>query len=236
MTEQNIFVPEILYEDNHIIAINKKPSQIVQSDKTGDEPLVELLKKYIKQRDNKPGDVFVGVVHRLDRPVGGVIIFAKTSKSLVRLNELFRFGEVKKTYLAIVKNAPPKEQDILTHYLLRNEEQNKSYAYDFPKKNAKEARLEYTVIGKSDNYILLKIRLFTGRHHQIRCQLAAIGSPLKGDLKYGFDRANQDASISLIAYSISFIHPVKKEPISITTPLPNTDIWSVFEDAVTKMV
>jgi 23S rRNA pseudouridine1911/1915/1917 synthase len=232
MSEQDVFVPEILYEDNHIIAINKKSSQIVQSDKTGDEPLVELLKKFIKQRDNKPGDVFLGIVHRLDRPVGGVMIFAKTSKSLVRLNEMFRSGEVKKTYLAIVKNAPPKEHDVITHYLLRNEQQNKSYAHKFPVKNTKEARLEYTVVGKSDNYILLKIRLFTGRHHQIRCQLAAIGSPVKGDLKYGFDRSNKDASISLIAYSISFVHPVKKETISITAPLPNTDIWCFFKDTV----
>ncbi|MDR1130292.1 MAG: RNA pseudouridine synthase, partial [Prevotellaceae bacterium] len=197
MTEQDIFVPEILYEDNHIIAINKKSSQIVQGDKTGDEPLVELLKNFIKQRDNKPGDVYMGVVHRLDRPVGGVIIFAKTSKALSRLNDLFRAGEVNKTYFAIVKNAPPKEHDTLTHYLYRNEEKNRSYAYGFPKKNTKEARLEYTVAGKSDNYTLLKIRLFTGRHHQIRCQLAAIGSPIKGDLKYGFDRSNKDASISL---------------------------------------
>jgi 23S rRNA pseudouridine1911/1915/1917 synthase len=228
MAEQDIFVPEILYEDNHIIAINKKSSQIVQGDKTGDEPLVELLKNYIKQRDNKPGNVFMGVVHRLDRPVGGVIIFAKTSKSLSRLNDMFRAGEVNKTYLAIVKNAPPKEHDTLTHYLYRNEQQNKSYPYDYPKKNAKEARLEYTVAGKSDNYILLKIRLFTGRHHQIRCQLAAIGSPIKGDLKYGFDRSNKDASISLIAHSISFIHPVTQEQISITAPLPNTDVWNLL--------
>ncbi|MDR2382761.1 MAG: RluA family pseudouridine synthase, partial [Prevotellaceae bacterium] len=227
MVEQNIFVPEILYEDNHIIAINKKSSQIVQSDKTGDEPLVELLKKFIKERDNKPGDVFLGIVHRLDRPVGGVIIFAKTSKALSRMNDLFRAGEVKKTYLAIVKNAPPKEHDVLTHYLLRNEERNKSFAYDFHMKHTKEARLEYTVVGKSDNYILLKIRLFTGRHHQIRCQLAAIGSPIKGDLKYGFDRSNKDASISLIASSIAFVHPVKKETVNITAPLPNTDIWGV---------
>ncbi|MDR1886846.1 MAG: RluA family pseudouridine synthase [Prevotellaceae bacterium] len=228
MTEQDIFAPEILYEDNHIIAINKKPSQLIQSDKTGDEPLVELLKKFIKQRDNKPGDVFLGIVHRLDRPVGGVIVFAKTSKSLTRLNELFRTGEIKKTYLAIVKNAPPKEHDMLTHYLLRNEQQNKTYVYDFPAKNTKEAVLEYTVAGKSDNYILLKIRLFTGRHHQIRCQLAAIGSPIKGDLKYGFDRSNRDASISLVAHSISFVHPVKQEQVTITAPLPNTDVWQFF--------
>jgi 23S rRNA pseudouridine1911/1915/1917 synthase len=228
MTEQNIFVPEILYEDNHIIAINKKSSQIVQSDKTGDEPLVELLKNFIKQRDNKPGEVFLGIVHRLDRPVGGVIIFAKTSKALVRMNELFRAGEIKKIYLAIVKNPPPKPQDTITHYLLRNEERNKSYAYNSPIKRTKEARLEYTVVGKSDNYTLLKIRLFTGRHHQIRSQLSAIGSPVKGDLKYGFDRSNDDASISLIAYSISFVHPVKQEPVCITAPLPHSDIWNAF--------
>jgi 23S rRNA pseudouridine1911/1915/1917 synthase len=149
---------------------------------------------------------------------------------LVRLNDLFRYGKVKKTYLAIVKDAPPKENDIITHYLLRNEERNKSYAYRLPKKNTKEARLEYTVIAKSEKYILLKIRLFTGRHHQIRCQLAAVGSPLKGDLKYGFERSNKDASISLVAYSISFVHPVKNETISITAPFPNTDVWSFFKD------
>jgi len=229
MTEQNIFVPEILYEDNHIIAINKKPSQIVQGDKTGDEPLVELLKKFIKQRDNKPGDVFLGIVHRLDRPVGGVIMFAKTSKSLSRLNELYRTGEVHKTYLAIVKKTPPKEHDTLIHYLDRNEKLNKSFAYDMPKGDAKKAHLEYTVVGKSDNYTLLNIRLFTGRHHQIRCQLAAIGSPIKGDLKYGFDRSNKDADISLIAHSISFIHPIKKDRIDIVAPLPETDVWQFFK-------
>jgi 23S rRNA pseudouridine1911/1915/1917 synthase len=232
MEALDTFVPEILYEDNHIIAINKKPSQIVQSDKTGDEPLIELLKNFIKNRDDKPGDVFLRVVHRLDRPVGGVIIFAKTSKAVSRLNDMFRSGEIHKTYLAIVKNAPPKDHDFLTHYLFRNEERNKSYAYPFPKKNTKEARLEYTVIARSDNYILLKIRLFTGRHHQIRSQLAAIGCPVKGDLKYGFDRSNSDASISLVAYSISFVHPVKQETVSITAPLPNTDIWEFFNDII----
>jgi 23S rRNA pseudouridine1911/1915/1917 synthase len=235
MTGQSVFVPEILYEDNHIIAINKKSSQIVQGDKTGDVPLIELLKKFIKKRDNKPGDAFLGIVHRLDRPVGGVIIFAKTSKSLVRLNNLFRNGEIKKTYLAIINNLPPKEHDVLTHYLLRNEERNKSYAYNLPRKNTKEARLEYTVVGRSDNYILLKIRLFTGRHHQIRCQLAAIGAPIKGDLKYGFDRSNKDASISLVAYSISFIHPVKKDTVCITAPFPNTDVWSFFKDLTIEL-
>jgi 23S rRNA pseudouridine1911/1915/1917 synthase len=234
MEGQNIFIPDILYEDNHIIAINKKSSQIVQSDKTGDEPLVDLLKNFIKQRDNKPGEVFLGIVHRLDRPVGGVIIFAKTSKALVRMNELFRVGEIKKIYLAIVKNAPPKEHDIITHYLFRNEERNKSYAYNFHKKQTKEARLEYSVVGKSDNYTLLKIRLFTGRHHQIRCQLAAIGSPIKGDLKYGFAHSNDDASISLIAYSITFVHPVKQETVCITAPLPNADIWKFFSGEILK--
>ncbi|MDR1897360.1 MAG: RluA family pseudouridine synthase [Prevotellaceae bacterium] len=233
-SEQNIFVPEILYEDNHIIAINKKPSQIVQEDKTGDIPLIELVKGFIKQRDGKPGNVFLGVVHRLDRPVGGVIIFAKTDKALIRLNELFRKGEVRKQYLAIVKQAPPKEHDILVHYLARNEKQNKSYAYNTPAKNTKEAQLEYTVLGKSDSFTILHIRLFTGRHHQIRCQLAAIGSPIKGDLKYGFNRSNEDISISLLAYSISFIHPVKKEPVNITAPLPKTDVWRFFTDIVAQ--
>lgn len=220
---------EILYEDNHIIAVNKKPSQIVQGDKTGDIPLSEIIKEYIKQRNGKPGNVFLGVVHRLDRPVAGVTVFAKTSKALTRLNELFREGEVDKTYFAIVKKAPPKEKDVLIHYLVRNEKQNKSYAYDTPKPNSKEAKLEYEVIAKSDNYTLLGIRLYTGRHHQIRCQLSAIGSPIKGDLKYGFDRSNKDASISLLARSVSFIHPVKKERISIVAPLPDTDVWRFFE-------
>lgn len=228
MTKQ-VFIPEILYEDNHIIAVNKKPSQIVQGDKTGDTPLSELIKEYIKQRDNKPGNVFLGVVHRLDRPVGGVTVFAKTSKALTRLNELFRKGEVDKTYLAIVKQAPPKEHDTLVHYLVRNEKQNKSYAYGNIKPNAKEAKLEYSVVGKSDNYTMLNIKLFTGRHHQIRCQLAAIGSPIKGDLKYGFSRSNKDASISLLAHSVSFIHPISKKPVSITAPLPDSDVWSFFD-------
>lgn len=226
--EQNVFIPEILYEDNHIIAINKKPSQIVQDDKSGDAPLSTLLKQFIKERNNKPGNVFLGIVHRLDRPVGGAIIFAKTEKALMRLNEMFRKCEIVKTYLAIVKNPPPKEHDLLIHHLVRNETQNKSYACKNPRPDSKEAKLEYTVVGRSDNYILLKIRLFTGRHHQIRCQLAAIGSPIKGDLKYGFDRANKDISISLWARSISFLHPVRKEPVEIVAPLPDSDIWQVF--------
>jgi len=220
--------PTILYEDNHIIIVNKKPSQIVQGDKTGDAPLSEIIKEYIKERDKKPGNVFLGVVHRLDRPVGGVTMFAKTSKALTRLNEMFRDGEMTKEYLAIVKNAPAKEHDILHHYLVRNEKQNKSYAYNTIKSNAKEAKLEYFVVEKIEKYALLKIRLFTGRHHQIRCQLAAIGSPIKGDLKYGFDRSNKDASISLLAYSIAFMHPVKNIEVKVTAPLPDSDVWVFF--------
>lgn len=220
---------EILYEDNHIIVVNKRPSQIVQGDKTGDEPLSELLKNYIKQRDNKPGNVFLGVVHRLDRPVSGVTVFAKTSKALSRLNEMFREGEVTKRYWAIVKHAPKKEHDSLTHYLVRNEKQNKSYAYDKEVKDGKEARLAYTLIGKSDNYTLLEVQLFTGRHHQIRCQLSKIGSPIKGDLKYGSERSNPDGSISLHARYVEFIHPVKKETIKIIAPVPNDALWKYFE-------
>ena len=220
---------EILYEDNHIIVVNKRPSQIVQGDKTGDEPLSELLKNYIKQRDNKPGNVFLGVVHRLDRPVSGVTVFAKTSKALSRLNEMFRAGEVTKRYWALVKHAPKKAHDSLTHYLVRNEKQNKSYAYDKEVKDGKEARLAYTLIGKSDNYTLLEVQLFTGRHHQIRCQLSKIGSPIKGDLKYGSERSNPDGSISLHARYVEFIHPVKKETIKIIAPVPNDALWKYFE-------
>ena len=226
--KKSSFVPEILYEDNHIIAINKRASQIVQGDKTGDIPLSDLMKEFIKQRDNKPGNVFMGVVHRLDRPVGGVTLFAKTDKALSRLNEMFQKGEIVKNYFAAVKQEPPKQHDLLIHYLVRNEKQNKSYAFDHPKKNAKEAKLEYTVIERIDTYTLLNIRLFTGRHHQIRAQLAAIGSPIKGDLKYGFDRPNKDASISLLARSVAFVHPVKKDPITIVAPMPDTDVWQFF--------
>ncbi|MDR0559356.1 MAG: RluA family pseudouridine synthase [Prevotellaceae bacterium] len=225
---QDIIAPDILYEDNHIIAVNKKPSQIVQEDSSGDISMDNMLKMFIKRRDSKPGNVYIGVVHRLDRPVGGVIIFAKTEKSLVRLNEMFRKGEISKTYLAIVKKAPPKESDTLTNYLYRNKKQNKSYVYDIPRKDTKPARLEYVTAGRSDSYTLLSIRLFTGRHHQIRAQLAAIGSPIKGDLKYGFDRSNPDASISLFARSISFIHPVKQTFVEIIAPVPQTDVWQFF--------
>ena len=220
---------QILFEDNHIIALNKLSGQIVQGDKTGDKPLSELLKDFIKQRDNKPGNVFAGVTHRLDRPVSGVVLFAKTSKALERLNKMFRDGEIQKTYWAIVKNRPPKESDLLTHYLVRNEKQNKSYPHNKLVDGAKEARLKYTLLLSGDNYHLLEVQLFTGRHHQIRCQLAAIGCPIKGDLKYGANRSNPDGSISLHARSADFIHPVKKEPVAIIAPSPNENLWKWFE-------
>lgn len=228
---QNI-AQRILYEDNHLLAINKLVGEIVQGDKTGDEPLSELLKRFIKERDAKPGNVFMGVTHRLDRPVSGVTLFAKTSKALSRLNELFRTGEVKKTYWAIVKNRPPKDEDMLLHYLTRNEKQNKSTAHGKPVSNAKEARLVYKLIASSDTYHLLEIQLLTGRHHQIRCQLSAIGCPIKGDLKYGFPRSNPDGGISLHARSAELIHPVKKEPLKFIAPVPDEKLWKWFEERV----
>ena len=224
----------ILYEDNHLIALNKTSSEIVQGDKTGDIPLSEIVKKWIKEKYNKPGDVFTGVIHRLDRPVSGVVVFAKTSKSLERMNALLRQGEVKKTYWAIVKKLPPKTEDELVHYLVRNGKQNKSYAYDSEKPDSQKAILSYKLISKSDNYFLLEIDLKTGRHHQIRCQLAKIGSPVKGDLKYGFDRSNKDGGICLHAREISFIHPVSKETVKITAPVPDDNLWREFEFNVTK--
>ncbi len=219
-----------LFEDNHLLIVNKRAGDIVQGDKTGDMPLSELLKEYIKQRDQKPGNVFMGVTHRLDRPVSGVTVFAKTSKALERMNELFRIGEVHKTYWAIVKDRPPKDKDLLTHYLVRNEKQNKSYASPTPKPNAKEARLQYELLCSGENYHLLEVKLFTGRHHQIRCQLATIGCPIKGDLKYGATRSNPDGSISLHARHIEFVHPVKKELLSVTAPVPDDKLWKWFEE------
>lgn len=216
---------EVLYEDNHLIAVNKAVGEIVQGDKTGDTPLVESVKQYLKEKYNKPGNVFCGVTHRLDRPVSGVVIFAKTSKALERFNEMLRVHNLKKTYWAIVKNTPKQPEATITHYLVRNEKQNKSFAYTTPKADAKEATLSYKVIGHSDNYTLLEIDLQTGRHHQIRCQLSAIGCPIKGDLKYGFPRSNKDGGISLHARRIEFIHPVSKEPITIEAPLPSDPIW-----------
>lgn len=208
----------ILLEDNHIIVFNKLPGEIVQADKTGDEPLSETLKAYIAERDSKPGQVFMGVPHRLDRPVGGVVLFAKTSKALERLNRMLREGSVHKTYWALSATRPPRPEDTLTDLLVRNEAQNKSYVGA----GGKEARLHYKLIGQTDRYFLLEIELFTGRHHQIRCQLAHMGCPIKGDLKYGARRSNPDGSISLLARRIQFIHPVSKAPVDITAPVPSS--------------
>jgi len=222
----------ILYEDNHIIVVNKSPGEIVQGDKTGDKPLSDLVKGYLKEKYQKPGNVFCGVTHRLDRPTSGVVLFARTSKALSRLNEMFRNGEVDKTYWAIVKNKPPKEEDTLVHYLIRNEKINKSTAYDSEKPHTKKAVLHYRLIAASQKYYLLEVNLETGRHHQIRCQLAKIGSPIKGDLKYGAERSNPDGSISLHARSIALIHPVSKLRIEVTAAVPEELLWQRFENAV----
>ena len=219
----------VLYEDNHIIIVNKEVGEIVQGDKTGDKPLSEIVKEYLKEKYNKPGNVFCGVIHRLDRPTSGIVMFAKTSKALSRLNEMFRNDEVTKTYWALVKNMPKKSEDTLVHYLVKNERTNKSAAFDFEKKGTKKSILHYKLISKSDNYYLLEIDLETGRHHQIRSQLSKIGSPIKGDLKYGADRSNPDGGISLHARSISFIHPVSKNKINVVAPVPVDSLWKSFE-------
>ena len=217
---------QVLFEDNHIIVVNKRPGDIVQGDKTGDKPLSEVVKSYLKEKYNKPGNVYLGVVHRLDRPTSGIVLFAKTSKALPRLNKLFQEKEAQKTYWAIVKNAPPKKSDTLIHFLKRNPKQNKSYAHIKEVPESKKAILEYRLLKKLDNYFLLEVDLHTGRHHQIRSQLSAIGSPIKGDLKYGFDRSNKDASIHLHARELKFIHPVKKEEIHIIAPPPDEVLWN----------
>ncbi|MGL4518813.1 MAG: RluA family pseudouridine synthase [Phocaeicola sp.] len=219
----------VVYEDNHLIVVNKAASEIVQGDKTGDTPLSETVKQYLKEKYDKPGNVFVGVVHRLDRPVSGLVIFAKTSKALTRLNEMFRKNEVKKSYWAVVRNRPPEPQGELVHYLVRNEKQNKSYAYDKEVKDSKKAILGYKLIGHSQNYYLLEVDLQTGRHHQIRCQLAKMGCVIKGDLKYGSPRSNPDASICLHARHVKFVHPVSKELIELTAPVPEGNLWNGFE-------
>ncbi len=219
----------VVYEDNHIIVVSKTSSEIVQGDKTGDTPLSERVKAYLKEKYAKPGNVFIGVTHRLDRPVSGLVVFAKTSKALARLNEMFRDGDVKKTYWAIVKECPKETEGELVHYLVRNEKQNKSYAYDKEVKNSKKAILHYKLIGHSQNYYLLEVDLKTGRHHQIRCQLAKMGCPIKGDLKYGAQRSNPDGSICLHARTIKFIHPVSKEPIELTAPVPEGNLWNGFD-------
>ena len=217
---------QVLFEDNHIIVVNKRPGDIVQGDKTGDKPLSEVVKSYLKEKYNKPGNVYLGVVHRLDRPTSGIVLFAKTSKALPRLNKLFQEKEAQKTYWAIVKNAPPKKSDTLIHFLKRNPKQNKSYAHIKEVPESKKAILEYRMLKELDNYFLLEVDLHTGRHHQIRSQLSAIGSPIKGDLKYGFDRSNKDASIHLHARELKFIHPVKKEEIQIIAPPPDEVLWN----------
>jgi 23S rRNA pseudouridine1911/1915/1917 synthase len=220
---------KVLYEDNHVIIVSKSAGEIVQGDKTGDTPLSETVKAYIKEKYAKPGAVFLGVVHRLDRPVSGVVVFARTSKALTRLNELFRTHDVRKTYWALVQNPPKNPEGTLTHYLVRNEQQNKSYAYEHERPNAKKAVLDYRIIGHSDRYCLLEVHLHTGRHHQIRSQLAAMGCPIKGDLKYGAPRSNPDGSISLLSRKIEFIHPVSKERITAEAPLPDDPLWQAFK-------
>ena len=210
---------QVLYEDNHIIIVNKESGEIVQGDKTGDIPLSETVKAYIKEKYAKPGEVFLGVVHRLDRPVCGLVVFARTSKALARLNDMFRNNEVHKTYWALIQERPKEMEGTLTHWLVRNEKQNKSYAYDRERPQSKKAILQYKVIGASDRYTLIEVNLLTGRHHQIRCQLAKMGCPIKGDLKYGAKRSNPDGSISLLARKIEFIHPVSKKQITVEAPL-----------------
>lgn len=220
---------EVLYEDNHIIAVNKTCNEIVQGDKTGDTPLSETVKAYIKDKYNKPGEVFLGVTHRLDRPTSGVVLFARTSKALTRLNEMFKSHEqIKKTYWAIVQGAPKVPEARLENWLVRNEAQNKSYIAKPGAKEAKQAILSYKTLVKGEHYTLLEVNLETGRHHQIRCQLAAIGCPIKGDLKYGAKRSNPDGGICLHARKIEFIHPVKKENICITASVPNDSLWQQF--------
>jgi len=219
---------QIVYEDNHIIVVNKRPGDIVQGDKTGDTPLSDIVKQYIKIKYNKPGNVFLGVAHRLDRPTAGLVVFARTSKALTRLNEMFKNRAVKKTYWAIVKNKPAAASGTLIHYLKKNAKNNKTTVYDRPVEGAKKAVLHYKLIASSDRYHLLEIDLETGRPHQIRAQLAKIGSPVKGDLKYGYPRSNSNGGISLLARHIEFLHPVKKEPVSLTATPPEGDIWQVF--------
>ena len=220
---------QVIYEDNHVIIVSKQSGEIVQGDKTGDVPLSETVKQYIKEKYQKPGAVFLGVVHRLDRPVSGLVVFARTSKALSRLNTMFRDGAVHKTYWAIVQHKPQHDEGTLEHWLTRNEQQNKSYAYDHEVPGSKKAILKYRVIGQSERYCLVEVNLMTGRHHQIRCQLAAMGCPIKGDLKYGAKRSNPDGSISLLSRRVEFVHPVSKENIIVEAPLPSDTLWQSFK-------
>jgi len=224
--------PKVLFEDNHILVVNKRPSDIVQGDKTGDEPLVEIMKRYLAEKYKKPGKVFLGVVHRIDRPVSGAVVFARTSKALTRLNALFQQREVQKTYWAVVGERPAESEGHLVHYLIRNQKQNKSYASDREGKDSKKAELKFRLLNSTDRYYLLEINPLTGRHHQIRTQLAKMGSPIKGDLKYGANRSNKDASIHLHARAISFVHPIQKERITITAPIPNDNLWKAITDGL----
>lgn len=226
------FDPEVLYEDNHLLVVNKPAGMLVQGDDTGDLPLIEHCKQYLKRKYNKPGNVFMGLVHRLDRPVGGVIVLARTGKALARLNKQFKDQHPQKTYLALVKNKPPKTKDRLVDFLKKNPKQNKSYSADPNEKDAKKAILDYEIIGRSEQYYLLKINLLTGRHHQIRCQLAHMGCSVGGDLKYGFPRSNPDGNISLHARSITISHPVRKESMNFTAELPREKVWQLFRNTV----
>lgn len=225
---------KVVYEDNHVIIVHKESGEIVQGDKTGDKPLSETVKDYIRDKYHKPGNVFLGVVHRLDRPVAGLVVFARTSKALSRLNEMFRKGEVHKTYWAITKNAPAAPESTLVNWIVRNEKQNKSYVYDKEVPNAKRAELKYRVIAHTENYHLLEVNLLTGRHHQIRCQLAHMGCVIKGDLKYGAPRSNPDGSISLLSHEVTFIHPVSKMEIKAESVIPDDRLWRDIVEAVTK--
>ena len=220
---------EVLYEDNHLLVVNKRVGDLVQPDKTSDEALENYLKAFLKVRDHKPGEVFLGVVHRIDRPVSGVVLFAKTSKALTRLNEMLREGEISKTYWAVVENMPQIEEGELRHWILRDGKTNRSHVYASPKNGAKEARLKYRMLCRSDRYTLLEVELLTGRHHQIRAQLSKIGCPIKGDLNYGAKRSNPGGGISLHSRKVEFLHPVRKEQVSITAPAPKDNLWEFFE-------
>ena len=230
------YTPTIIYEDNHLLCVAKRPGEIVQGDKTGDEPMSEARKAWLKEKYQKPGNVYLGVIHRLDRPVGGLVIFAKTSKALSRMNELFRTGDVTKRYWAIVTARPPKHSDTLEQYLVRNESQNKRYVarQGAAMPGAKLARLSYRLLASGEHYHLLEIELHTGRHHQIRCQLAALGCPIKGDLKYGAPRSNPGGSISLLSRQISFTHPVSKEALTLTAPVPDERLWHDLEATIER--
>jgi 23S rRNA pseudouridine1911/1915/1917 synthase len=235
MSRNDFSQDRIVFEDNHLMVVNKLPSEIVQGDKTGDQPLSEKIAEYIRIRDQKPGNAFCGVVHRLDRPVSGLVIFAKTSKGLSRMNEVFRDKEIRKSYLAVVEKAPPEKSGRLTHYLVKNEKLNKSFAYGTDVPGSLKAELEYTLLASSSHYHLLKITLITGRHHQIRCQLSTIGSPIKGDLKYGARRSNEGGFIHLHSYSLSFVHPIKKTEINLKAlPISGDKLWQYFCNLISK--